>query len=96
MLHGRFIMLHGRFIMLHGRFIILLGRFIILLGRFIILYGSFLNEILLCFRLNEILYPHYSAARVMEIIDKYETDENIIAKNGIGKEGFTRYVFLLG
>ncbi len=55
-----------------------------------------MNEILLCFRLNEILYPHYSAARVMEIIDKYETDENIIAKNGIGKEGFTRSVFLLG
>ena len=29
----------------------------------------------------------------MEIIDKYETDQNIIAKNGIGKEGFTRFVF---
>jgi hypothetical protein len=42
-------------------------------------------------RLNEILYPHYNETRVKEIITKYETDQLLIQRKAIGKEGFTRF-----
>ena len=53
---------------------------------------DFLNEKQRDPRLNEILYPHYNEARVMEIVKRYETDPELIQKKAIGKEGFTRYL----
>jgi len=53
---------------------------------------DFLNEKQRDPRLNEILYPHYNDARVMEIVSKYEPDPELVAKRAIGKEGFTRYL----
>ena len=53
---------------------------------------DFLNDKQRDPRLNEILYPHYNEARVMEIVTKYETDPELINRKSIGKEGFTRYL----
>jgi len=53
---------------------------------------DFLNDKQRDPRLNEILYPHYNEARVMEIVNRYESDPELISKKAIGKEGFTRYL----
>ena len=53
---------------------------------------DFLNEKQRDPRLNEILYPHYNEARVMEIVNRYETNPELIQKKAIGKEAFTRYL----
>ena len=37
-------------------------------------------------RLNEILYPHYDAKRVMEIITKYEKDPSMVQRQVISKD----------
>ena len=43
-------------------------------------------------RLNEILYPHYDAKRVMEIITKYEKDPSMVQRQVISKDGLTNYL----
>ena len=53
---------------------------------------DFLNDKQRDPRLNEILYPHYNEARVLEIVTRYETDPELINKKAIGKEAFTRYL----
>ena len=41
---------------------------------------DFLNEKQRDPRLNEILYPHYNEARVMEIVNRYETNPELLQK----------------
>ena len=41
---------------------------------------EFLNDKQRDPRLNEILYPHYNEARVMEIVTRYESDPELINK----------------
>ncbi|XP_053315485.1 1-phosphatidylinositol 4,5-bisphosphate phosphodiesterase beta-4 [Spea bombifrons] len=53
---------------------------------------SFLNEHQRDPRLNEILFPFFDAKRGMQIIEKYEPDEEL-KKNGlISSDGFCRYL----
>ncbi len=47
---------------------------------------EFLNEKQRDPRLNEILYPHYNATRVREIISAYETDQNLVQQGKAGRE----------
>ena len=53
---------------------------------------EFLNETQRDPRLNEILYPHYDAKRVLEIINKYEKDSELQARQVISKDGLTNYL----
>ena len=53
---------------------------------------EFLNETQRDPRLNEILYPHYDAKRVLEIINKYEKDSELVARQVISKDGLTNYL----
>ena len=53
---------------------------------------EFLNEKQRDSRLNQILYPEYNHKRVMEIINKYEPDQENIKTEKISKEGLIRYM----
>lgn len=53
---------------------------------------EFLNETQRDPRLNEILYPHYDAKRVLEIIQSYEKDPDLVKRELISKEGLTNYL----
>ena len=53
---------------------------------------EFLNETQRDPRLNEILYPHYDAKRVLEIINTYEKDPDLVKGEVISKEGLTNYL----
>ncbi|TSK58032.1 1-phosphatidylinositol 4,5-bisphosphate phosphodiesterase beta-4 [Bagarius yarrelli] len=53
---------------------------------------SFLNENQRDPRLNEILFPFYDPKRVMQIIDKYERDEDLKKKGRMSSDGFCRYL----
>ena len=53
---------------------------------------EFLNETQRDPRLNEILYPHYDAKRVLEIINKYEKDSECVGRQVISKDGLTNYL----
>ena len=53
---------------------------------------EFMNETQRDPRLNEILYPHYDAKRVMEIITKYEKDPSMVQRQVISKDGLTNYL----
>lgn len=53
---------------------------------------EFLNETQRDPRLNEILYPHYDAKRVLEIINKYEKDSELVGRQVISKDGLTNYL----
>ncbi|KAK1795568.1 hypothetical protein P4O66_001064 [Electrophorus voltai] len=43
-------------------------------------------------RLNEILFPFYDPKRVMQIIEKYERDEDLKSKGHMSSDGFCRYL----
>ncbi|KAK2864067.1 hypothetical protein Q7C36_003221 [Tachysurus vachellii] len=53
---------------------------------------SFLNENQRDPRLNEILFPFYDPKRVMQIIEKYERDEDLKKKGRMSSDGFCRYL----
>ncbi|XP_035379954.1 1-phosphatidylinositol 4,5-bisphosphate phosphodiesterase beta-4 isoform X2 [Electrophorus electricus] len=53
---------------------------------------SFLNENQRDPRLNEILFPFYDPKRVMQIIEKYERDEDLKSKGHMSSDGFCRYL----
>ena len=53
---------------------------------------EFLNDKQRDSRLNQILYPEYNQKRVMEIINKYEPDQENIKTEKISKEGLIRYM----
>ncbi|XP_060773749.1 1-phosphatidylinositol 4,5-bisphosphate phosphodiesterase beta-4-like isoform X1 [Neoarius graeffei] len=53
---------------------------------------SFLNENQRDPRLNEILFPFYDPKRVMQIIEKYERDEDLKKKGRMSNDGFCRYL----
>ncbi|XP_027004897.1 1-phosphatidylinositol 4,5-bisphosphate phosphodiesterase beta-4 isoform X2 [Tachysurus fulvidraco] len=53
---------------------------------------SFLNENQRDPRLNEILFPFYDPKRVMQIIEKYERDEDLKKKERMSSDGFCRYL----
>nr|XP_020488048.1 1-phosphatidylinositol 4,5-bisphosphate phosphodiesterase beta-4 isoform X2 [Labrus bergylta] len=53
---------------------------------------SFLNENQRDPRLNEILFPFYDPKRVMQIIEKYERDEELKKKGCMSSDGFCRYL----
>nr|XP_043904919.1 1-phosphatidylinositol 4,5-bisphosphate phosphodiesterase beta-4-like isoform X2 [Solea senegalensis] len=53
---------------------------------------SFLNENQRDPRLNEILFPFYDPKRAMQIIDKYERDEQLKKKGLMSSDGFCRYL----
>uniref|UniRef100_A0A669C8G7 1-phosphatidylinositol 4,5-bisphosphate phosphodiesterase n=1 Tax=Oreochromis niloticus TaxID=8128 RepID=A0A669C8G7_ORENI len=43
-------------------------------------------------RLNEILFPFYDPKRAMQIIEKYERDEDLKKKGHMSSDGFCRYL----
>nr|XP_015206131.1 PREDICTED: 1-phosphatidylinositol 4,5-bisphosphate phosphodiesterase beta-4 isoform X2 [Lepisosteus oculatus] len=53
---------------------------------------SFLNENQRDPRLNEILFPFYDAKRAMQIIEIFETDEELKKKGRMSCDGFCRYL----
>ncbi|XP_053300996.1 1-phosphatidylinositol 4,5-bisphosphate phosphodiesterase beta-4 [Pleuronectes platessa] len=53
---------------------------------------SFLNENQRDPRLNEILFPFYDHKRAMQIIDKYERDDDLKKKGQMSSDGFCRYL----
>uniref|UniRef100_A0A8C7WMY7 1-phosphatidylinositol 4,5-bisphosphate phosphodiesterase n=1 Tax=Oryzias sinensis TaxID=183150 RepID=A0A8C7WMY7_9TELE len=53
---------------------------------------SFLNENQRDPRLNEILFPFYDPKRAMQIIEKYERDEELKKKGCMSSDGFCRYL----
>ncbi|KAM8831979.1 1-phosphatidylinositol 4,5-bisphosphate phosphodiesterase beta-4 isoform 1-T1 [Spinachia spinachia] len=53
---------------------------------------SFLNENQRDPRLNEILFPFYDPKRAMQIIEKYERDEELKKKAFMSSDGFCRYL----
>ncbi|XP_072218426.1 1-phosphatidylinositol 4,5-bisphosphate phosphodiesterase beta-4-like isoform X1 [Leuresthes tenuis] len=53
---------------------------------------SFLNENQRDPRLNEILFPFYDPKRAMQIIDKYERDDELKKKGHMSSDGFCRYL----
>uniref|UniRef100_A0A3Q2QXQ4 1-phosphatidylinositol 4,5-bisphosphate phosphodiesterase n=1 Tax=Fundulus heteroclitus TaxID=8078 RepID=A0A3Q2QXQ4_FUNHE len=53
---------------------------------------SFLNENQRDPRLNEILFPFYDPKRAMQIIEKYERDEELKKKGQMSSDGFCRYL----
>uniref|UniRef100_A0A3P9PPP9 1-phosphatidylinositol 4,5-bisphosphate phosphodiesterase n=1 Tax=Poecilia reticulata TaxID=8081 RepID=A0A3P9PPP9_POERE len=53
---------------------------------------SFLNENQRDPRLNEILFPFYDPKRAMQIIEKYERDEELKKKGRMSSDGFCRYL----
>ncbi|PIK62741.1 phospholipase C beta, partial [Apostichopus japonicus] len=53
---------------------------------------EFLNEKQRDPRLNEILFPFYTRARVLQIIQRYEQDEDLVAKELLSQDGFCRYL----
>ncbi|XP_041831606.1 1-phosphatidylinositol 4,5-bisphosphate phosphodiesterase beta-4-like isoform X1 [Melanotaenia boesemani] len=53
---------------------------------------SFLNENQRDPRLNEILFPFYDPKRAMQIIEKYERDEELKKKGHMSNDGFCRYL----
>uniref|UniRef100_A0AAQ4R481 1-phosphatidylinositol 4,5-bisphosphate phosphodiesterase n=1 Tax=Gasterosteus aculeatus aculeatus TaxID=481459 RepID=A0AAQ4R481_GASAC len=53
---------------------------------------SFLNENQRDPRLNEILFPFYDPKRAMQIIEKYERDEELKKKACMSSDGFCRYL----
>ncbi|XP_017264643.1 1-phosphatidylinositol 4,5-bisphosphate phosphodiesterase beta-4 isoform X1 [Kryptolebias marmoratus] len=53
---------------------------------------SFLNENQRDPRLNEILFPFYDPKRAMQIIEKYERDEELKKKGHMSSDGFCRYL----
>ncbi|XP_076872912.1 1-phosphatidylinositol 4,5-bisphosphate phosphodiesterase beta-4 isoform X2 [Brachyhypopomus gauderio] len=53
---------------------------------------SFLNENQRDPRLNEILFPFYDPKRVMQIIEKYERDQDLKNKGRMSSDGFCRYL----
>lgn len=53
---------------------------------------SFLNENQRDPRLNEILFPFYDPKRAMQIIEKYERDEDLKKKGLMSSDGFCRYL----
>ncbi|KAH1019172.1 hypothetical protein HUJ04_009028 [Dendroctonus ponderosae] len=53
---------------------------------------NFLNEKQRDPRLNEILYPLYDEKRAIEIIQTYETDEELQKFNRLSKDGLIRYL----
>uniref|UniRef100_A0A8C9TL00 1-phosphatidylinositol 4,5-bisphosphate phosphodiesterase n=1 Tax=Scleropages formosus TaxID=113540 RepID=A0A8C9TL00_SCLFO len=53
---------------------------------------SFLNEHQRDPRLNEILFPFYDPKRAMQIIEKYERDEDLKKKGRMSSDGFCRYL----
>ncbi|XP_068197846.1 1-phosphatidylinositol 4,5-bisphosphate phosphodiesterase beta-4-like isoform X1 [Antennarius striatus] len=53
---------------------------------------SFLNENQRDPRLNEILFPFYDPKRAMQIIDKYERDDELKKKGRMSSDGFCRYL----
>uniref|UniRef100_A0A3B3RET8 1-phosphatidylinositol 4,5-bisphosphate phosphodiesterase n=1 Tax=Paramormyrops kingsleyae TaxID=1676925 RepID=A0A3B3RET8_9TELE len=53
---------------------------------------SFLNENQRDPRLNEILFPFYEPKRAMQIIEKYERDEELKVKGRMSCDGFCRYL----
>ncbi|XP_017311778.1 1-phosphatidylinositol 4,5-bisphosphate phosphodiesterase beta-4 isoform X4 [Ictalurus punctatus] len=53
---------------------------------------TFLNENQRDPRLNEILFPFYDPKRVMQIIEKYERDEDLKKKGLMSSDGFCRYL----
>ncbi|XP_074471813.1 1-phosphatidylinositol 4,5-bisphosphate phosphodiesterase beta-4 [Sebastes fasciatus] len=53
---------------------------------------SFLNESQRDPRLNEILFPFYDPKRAMQIIEKYERDDELKKKGQMSSDGFCRYL----
>ncbi|CAN9507684.1 unnamed protein product [Ophioblennius macclurei] len=53
---------------------------------------SFLNENQRDPRLNEILFPFYDPKRAMQIIEKYERDDELTKKGRMSSDGFCRYL----
>ncbi|XP_049446253.1 1-phosphatidylinositol 4,5-bisphosphate phosphodiesterase beta-4-like isoform X1 [Epinephelus fuscoguttatus] len=53
---------------------------------------SFLNENQRDPRLNEILFPFYDPKRAMQIIEKYERDDELKKKGLMSSDGFCRYL----
>lgn len=53
---------------------------------------SFLNENQRDPRLNEILFPFYDPKRAMQIIEKYERDDELKKKGYMSSDGFCRYL----
>ncbi|XP_030627021.1 1-phosphatidylinositol 4,5-bisphosphate phosphodiesterase beta-4 [Chanos chanos] len=53
---------------------------------------SFLNENQRDPRLNEILFPFYDPKRAMQIIEKYERDDELKKKGQMSCDGFCRYL----
>ncbi|XP_042245889.1 1-phosphatidylinositol 4,5-bisphosphate phosphodiesterase beta-4-like [Thunnus albacares] len=53
---------------------------------------SFLNENQRDPRLNEILFPFYDPKRAMQIIEKYERDDELKKKGCMSSDGFCRYL----
>ncbi|KAM7368138.1 hypothetical protein PAMP_014385 [Pampus punctatissimus] len=53
---------------------------------------SFLNENQRDPRLNEILFPFYDPKRAMQIIEKYERDDELKKKGQMSSDGFCRYL----
>ncbi|XP_033931723.1 1-phosphatidylinositol 4,5-bisphosphate phosphodiesterase beta-4-like isoform X1 [Pseudochaenichthys georgianus] len=53
---------------------------------------SFLNENQRDPRLNEILFPFYDPKRAMQIVEKYERDEELKKKGQMSSDGFCRYL----
>ncbi|XP_028253084.1 1-phosphatidylinositol 4,5-bisphosphate phosphodiesterase beta-4 [Parambassis ranga] len=53
---------------------------------------SFLNENQRDPRLNEILFPFYENKRAMQIIEKYERDDELKKKGHMSSDGFCRYL----
>ncbi|XP_053192751.1 1-phosphatidylinositol 4,5-bisphosphate phosphodiesterase beta-4-like [Scomber japonicus] len=53
---------------------------------------SFLNENQRDPRLNEILFPFYDPKRAMQIIEKYERDDELKKKGYMSTDGFCRYL----
>ena len=51
---------------------------------------EFLNEKQRDARLNQILYPEYDTKRILEIITKYEPDQENINKKECSREGLVR------
>ncbi|XP_010770506.1 1-phosphatidylinositol 4,5-bisphosphate phosphodiesterase beta-4, partial [Notothenia coriiceps] len=53
---------------------------------------SFLNENQRDPRLNEILFPFYDPKRAMQIVEKYERDDELKKKGHMSSDGFCRYL----
>ncbi|KAL3052788.1 hypothetical protein OYC64_005335 [Pagothenia borchgrevinki] len=53
---------------------------------------SFLNENQRDPRLNEILFPFYDPKRAMQIVEKYERDDELKKKGQMSSDGFCRYL----